>query len=100
MKELNVTTVTTSDLEASSYAIADNDIVFNKDTGEFLMGKTLASNLKSLGATVSVNYDKTGFSKGELRPENYFDCTNNTDAANPIQYTNFENGKRVRQDIE
>lgn len=71
-KELNVTTVTTSDLEASSYAIADNDIVFNKDTGEFLMGKTLASNLKSLGATVSVNYDKTGFSKGELRPENYF----------------------------
>ena len=27
---------TTSDLEASSYAIADNDIVFNKDTGEFL----------------------------------------------------------------
>ena len=65
-KELNVTTVTTSDLEASSYA----------------------------------NYDKTGFSKGELRPENYFDCTNNTDAANPIQYTNFENGKRVRQDIE
>ena len=32
-KELNVTTVTTSDLEASSYAIADNDIVFNKDTG-------------------------------------------------------------------
>jgi len=99
-KELNVTTVTTSDLEASSYAIADNDIVFNKDTGEFLMGKTLASNLKSLGATVSVNYDKTGFSKGELRPENYFDCTNNTDAANPIQYTNFENGKRVRQDIE
>ena len=99
-KELNVTTVTTSDLEASSYAIADNDIVFNKDTGEFLMGKTLASNLKSFGATVSVNYDKTGFSKGELRPENYFDCTNNTDAANPIQYTNFENGKRVRQDIE
>lgn len=99
-KELNVTTVTTSDLEASSYAIADNDIVFNKDTGEFLMGKTLASNLKSLGATVSINYDKTGFSKGELRPENYFDCTNNTDAANPIQYTNFENGKRVRQDIE
>ena len=90
-KELNVTTVTTSDLEASSYAIADNDIVFNKDTGEFLMGKTLASNLKSFGATVSVNYDKTGFSKGELRPENYFDCTNNTDAANPIQYTNFEN---------
>lgn len=99
-KELNVTTVTTSDLEASSYAIADNDIVFNKDTGEFLMGKTLASNLKSFGATVSINYDKTGFSKGELRPENYFDCTNNTDAANPIQYTNFENGKRVRQDIE
>ena len=99
-QELNVTTVTTSDLEASSYAIGDNDIVFNKDTGEFLMGKTLASNLKSLGATISVNYDKTGFSKGELRPENYFDCANNTDTANPIEYTNFEDGKRIRQDIE
>lgn len=95
-----VTVTTTQQLETNSYAIGDNDVLFNKDTGEFLLGKTIASSLNSLGATVTVNYDKTGFEKGEIRPENYFDCTNNTDPANPVIYTNYENGKRINQDIE
>lgn len=95
-----VTVTTTQNLEDNSYAIGDNDVLFNKDTGEFLLGKTIASSLNSLGATVTVNYNKTGFEKGEIRPENYFDCTNNTDPANPVVYTNYENGKRTNQNIE
>lgn len=95
-----VTVATTQALENNSYAIGDEEVIFNKDTGEFLLGKKIASNLNSLGATVSVNYDKTGFDKGEIRPENYFDCTNKTDPANPVIYTNYEDGKRVNQDIE
>ena len=35
----------------------------------------------------SVNYDKTGFKDGEIRPEHYFDCVNTTDAKNPVPYT-------------
>ena len=36
-----------------------------------------------------VSYDKTGFKKGEVRPEHYFDCTDTTNAnpANHITYT-------------
>lgn len=97
---VGVTVTTTQELEDNSYAIGDNDVLFNTDTGEFLLGSSIASELNSLGATVSVNYDKTGFGKGEIRPENYFDCTNNTDPANPVIYTNYENGKRINQDIE
>lgn len=89
---LEVTVVTTKDLEDIRYAVADDEVVFNKDTGEFLMGKTIASTLSSQDATISVNYDKTGFEKGQIRPEHYFDCTNNTDPANPVVYTNYENG--------
>lgn len=95
-----VTVVTTKDLEDIQYAIGDDEVVFNKDTGEFLMGKTIASTLSSREATISVNYDKTGFEEGQIRPEHYFDCTNNTDPAKPIVYTNYENGVRINQDIE
>lgn len=97
---LEVTVVTTKDLEDIRYAVADDEVVFNKDTGEFLMGKTIASTLSSQEATISVNYDKTGFEKGQIRPEHYFDCTNNTDPVNPVVYTNYENGVRTNQDIE
>ena len=36
-----------------------------------------------------VSYDKTGFKKGEVRPEHYFDCidTTNANPANHITYT-------------
>ena len=48
------------------------------------------------------NYEKNGFSKGETRPEMYFNCTNKSDAspANWISYTNFdEDDKWIAQSI-
>lgn len=33
-----------------------------------------------------MNYNKTGFNDGEIRPEHYFDCVNITDEKNPITY--------------
>lgn len=98
---LAVTTMTTADLENIHYAVADNKVIFNKDTGEFLIGSDIASDLNSKHATLSVSYDKTGFSKGEIKPENYYDCVNTSDASNPISYTNYDKqGNRINQDIE
>lgn len=97
---LPVTTYTTKEMEDRAYTIGDDEVWFNKDTGEFLMGKTVAADLNSKRAQIQVNYDKTGFNKGEIKPENYYDCTNNTDPVNPLEYTNYENGKRINQDIE
>lgn len=97
---LPVTTYTTKDMEDLRYTIGDNEVWFNKDTGEFLMGRGVAADLNSKRAQIQVNYDKTGFRKGEIKPENYYDCTNSTDPVNPLEYTNYENGKRINQDIE
>ena len=43
-------------------------------------------------ATLSVDYEKNGFEKGETRPEMYFNCVNKSDvsAANHIKYTNYD----------
>ncbi len=95
---------TLSDWEAAGsgneYALGDNEMVFIKETGELIMGSTLSASLKSSGCDISVAYNKTGFASGELRPEYYFDCTNVTDSANPIDYVNFDsNGDRIYQDI-
>ncbi len=95
-----VTTQTTAQLEASGYAVGDDEVVFNSDTGELLVGTNVAKDINSNSATVTVNYDKTGFDEGELKPENYYDCTDTTDSSNPIKYTNYDaNGNFISEDI-
>lgn len=74
--------------------------VFIKETGELLLGTNASSTLRSGKASLDLNYTKTGFDKGELRPEYYYNCTNITDAANPVEFIKYENGKEVYQDIE
>lgn len=97
----NFSTRTTAQLEASGYAIGNGEVIYNADTGELLLGKNVAKELNSTDAKITVNYDKTGFDKGDLKPENYYDCTNTTDPANPIKYTNYDtNGKFIEEDIE
>lgn len=92
--------MTTSDLVAADYAIGDDDVVLNTDTGELLLGKNAADFLRANKANVSVTYDKTGFKEGELRPEHYFNCTNTTDPRNPVKYINYnDKGERMYQDI-
>ncbi|MEE1517319.1 MAG: hypothetical protein UF228_06950, partial [Lachnospiraceae bacterium] len=64
-------------------AVPQGSIVYIKETGELLLGKNAFDNITT-GAKMTVNYDKTGFEKGDLRPEHYFTCTNNTKG---IEYT-------------
>ena len=90
----------TKDLEAINYAIADDQIVYNKDTGELLLGANVAKEINTNDALISVNYNKTGFLEGDLKPENYFDCTDITDPANKIEYTNYDsNHEFIEQNI-
>ena len=44
------------------------------DTGEVVMNKAAYQEL-SQATSISMEYTKIGFEKGELRPENYFGCT-------------------------
>lgn len=67
--------------------VAYNQMVYIKDKGELILNDDMAKSLVSDKASVEVTYTKTGFEQGELRPEYYYDCIDQTDAINPISYT-------------
>jgi flagellar hook-associated protein 3 FlgL len=84
----------------SSKTVDDNSMVFIKDTGDLILGSTVAAELQSNKASISVNYDKTGFSNGELKPEYYFNCTDTTDPQNKIVYEKYDaDGNEITYDI-
>lgn len=83
----------------NTYNITDGEAVFIKESGELILSSDASSTIKSGKASLDVNYTKTGFNKGEVRPEYYYNCTNITDAAKPVEYIKFENGKEIYQDI-
>ena len=77
--------VTDDDLKKTKY-VPDDAVVLIKNTGDLVFGKNAAGDMASKKATVSVNYDKAGFSEGELKPEYYYDCVDNTDVNNRQVY--------------
>jgi flagellar hook-associated protein 3 FlgL len=67
--------------------IRDDEIIYIEDNGEFILNDTLAESLANDDASIQATYTKTGFVKGELRPEYYYDCIDQTDAAHPVAFT-------------
>ena len=81
--------------------VGNNTIAYVEETGEVLLGEN-AFNALSTGGSITINYQKTGFNKGDLRPEHYFTCTNHakdvsyTKEDQPINYTiNFNQTIRI-----
>lgn len=56
--------------------IPENGAVYIAETGEILFGSEVSTTLKNLGpdAELIANYNKTGFSEGDINPVYYFDC--------------------------
>ena len=82
-----------SSTDNSAYnGIGTDKIVYVKDTGELLLSEQ-AFQLMTSGKSMTIDYKKTGFEQGDLRPEHYFTCTNETkgveyqQADQPINYT-------------
>ena len=69
--------------------VGDYEIVYIKETGEFIFGKEVANQIADGRATLDVEYTKEGFGKGELRPEYYYDCKDITDddPTKHVEYT-------------
>lgn len=82
-------------------AVAGNEVIVIADTGEMLLGKDVTIAIESKNYSVSIDYAKTGFSKGELRPEYYFNCTDvSPKHEEPIVYKKFDDeGNELTQDI-
>lgn len=86
----------------SAKTIGDNDMVYIKSTGDLIMGNQIAADLKTDNLEIEVNYTKTGFKAGELRPEYYFNCVDETDqsSANWITYEKYDaDGNEINYDI-
>lgn len=62
----------------SVYTAVTNGAAFIPETGELLLSDDVYNRLTN-GGSFEVEYAKTGFKKGELKPEHYFDCTNVTE---------------------
>ncbi|MCI8327152.1 MAG: flagellar hook-associated protein 3 [Lachnospiraceae bacterium] len=73
---------------AYNFEVGDNEVVYVPESGEILFGKNVAAHMSSEKPEMVVSYNKTGFSKGELRPEHYFDCTDTTDL-NPDNHIKY-----------
>ncbi len=93
-----------SQAQLGKKTVPDDTIIAIKETGELILGKQVAADLKNNNATIDIQYDKTGFDEGELRPEYYYNCTKRLDPLDvnvPVTYTKFdENGKQIHFDIE
>ncbi|MDD6038076.1 MAG: hypothetical protein PUD20_04670 [bacterium] len=97
-----------TNLQAGTYNQAqreqyDNAMIYLPDSGEIIVGSKIADNLTSEHANLEITYDKNGFTKGEVRPEMYFDCINKTDSSadNHITYKNYDvNGDWIYQNID
>ena len=88
--------------EDPSYPLLDNDMVYIKSTGDLIMGNQIAADLKTDNLAIEVNYTKTGFKAGELRPEYYFNCVDETDQSNAnwITYEKYDaDGNEINYDI-
>ena len=80
--------------------LGEDEIVIIQNTGDVIIGSKLSEELKSDRASIEVDYQKTGFDKGELRPEYYYNCTDISDEKNPIEYTKYDaNGNKIYEDI-
>lgn len=79
---------------------ASKEAAFIKSSGELVLSDNMSATLKSFHAEITVNYNKTGFNKGEVRPEYYYNCTDITDPKNKITYTRYDqNGEEIEQNI-
>ncbi len=81
--------------------VPDGCVVFIKSTGDLVLADDVATDISSNRASISVDYNRTGFSSGELRPEYYYNCTDVTDPDNTVTYTKFdEDGNEISQEIQ
>ncbi|MBQ7506454.1 MAG: flagellar hook-associated protein FlgL [Lachnospiraceae bacterium] len=84
---ISFTVVTTQQLEEKGYDVKEldgtNGIVLNRETGELLFTDEKANEFKASMTKFQITYDKTGFSKGDLTPEDYFNCRKFDDTKTP-----------------
>lgn len=84
-----------------AYAPKADEAYLLADTGEIVFGSDIEKEMSQYPNTTqfSINYDKSVWSKGDLRPEHYFDCTVTKDKdKDPVEYASGSR-QEIRYDL-
>lgn len=89
--DVEMTTMSTNEDEAYTIFNGNSHVKCIAETGELILDETAMKELQSLTSIngkepITFTYDKTGFDRYELKPEQYFDCIDLTDPANPVTH--------------
>lgn len=85
-------------LSNNTFENATNTFYYVYDTGEIMMTDDLYTTVKD-AKEISFEYTKEGFTKEDYRPEMYFNCVDITDPANPVTYTQPQDGQIISYNI-
>ncbi len=84
------------------YKVGDNRVNFIPETGELIFGKAIYNSIKE-AANLTVDYSKSKFAVGDLRPEMYFNCTQHKELTDgTIEDTPFtvsEEGQKIQYEV-
>lgn len=90
----NITARTLADDDA--YKPDAGEVHYIAETGELILGSGIYDMFRD-APDISLNYSKTGFSQGELKPEHYFKCEM-TDSAKPeVEPIEFDKNEQLIQ---
>lgn len=99
--ELTVTTLTGKDAD-KYYNVADDAVHFIPETGELVFGKNVYNSIKD-AQDITINYNKSNFAVGDLRPEMYFNCTqyqkNADGTVKTTNYTMEDEGQPIQYEV-
>lgn len=105
LDELNpsfTTTIKNPADAATYYEVDKNGINIIMETGEIVFGENVYNALKAAN-DIQVDYAKTKFEAGDLRPEHYFDCMQYTvqsdGSVKPIQYTKHDEKQAIYYEV-
>ena len=84
------------------YQVDPDGINYIPETGELIFGENVYNQIKT-ASDISVNYDKSKFEVGDLRPEMYFNCTQHkTMSDGTIQDTDYtvdKTGQPIKYEV-
>lgn len=87
---------------ATYYEVEDDAVNFIPETGELVFGKNVYETIKN-AQKISVNYDKSEFKVGDLRPEMYFNCkqtkTEADGSESVIDFTVDPEGQNIQYEV-
>lgn len=98
---LDATIMQTAD-SADYYKLGDNDVHFIPETGELVFGKAAYDSVKNV-ANIAVDYSKSDFKVGDLRPEMYLNCTQHKEQSDgtikDTEFTVSEEGQEIKYEV-